>query len=62
LGIPPGNFVPAPLSFAGLVGAGLYQINIAIPSNAPLGDLVVSSGIVNGPQANSLDVYLPIGQ
>jgi len=34
-----------PVSFAGLVGAGLYQINITIPPNAPSGDLNVGAAV-----------------
>jgi uncharacterized protein (TIGR03437 family) len=33
--------LPANVSFAGLVGAGLYQINLTIPASAPAGDLPI---------------------
>ena len=33
--------LPATVSFAGLVGAGLYQINLTVPSSAPAGDLPI---------------------
>ncbi len=33
--------IPANVPFAGLVAAGLYQLNITIPANAPNGDLAI---------------------
>jgi uncharacterized protein (TIGR03437 family) len=33
--------LPAVVSFAGLVGPGLYQINMTVPSSAPSGDLPI---------------------
>jgi uncharacterized protein (TIGR03437 family) len=38
--------VPAPVQFAGVVGSGLYQINVVVPS-LPNGDQVVT-GIIGG--------------
>ncbi len=35
------SFVEAPVAFSGLVGAGLYQLNITVPQNAPTGDAIV---------------------
>jgi uncharacterized protein (TIGR03437 family) len=61
--LPNNNFVGLPISFAGLVGAGLYQINITIPQNAPLGDASLGFGInPNGPYTQGFPIYLPIGQ
>jgi uncharacterized protein (TIGR03437 family) len=33
--------LPATVSFAALVGAGLYQINLTVPASAPAGDLPI---------------------
>ena len=33
--------LPATVSFVGLVGPGLYQFNLTVPSNAPSGDLPI---------------------
>jgi uncharacterized protein (TIGR03437 family) len=33
--------LPATVSFAGLSGPGLYQINLTIPPSAPAGDLPI---------------------
>jgi uncharacterized protein (TIGR03437 family) len=35
--------LPAPVSFAGLVGVGTYQINFVVPSDAPDGDLALTA-------------------
>jgi uncharacterized protein (TIGR03437 family) len=51
--------VPVPkIDFAGLVGAGLYQINLAVPQNAASGDLPVSVS-VNGVATQS-NISIPI--
>jgi len=50
----PGNFLPAPVAFSGLIGAGLDQINITIPANAPSGDLslqAIVGAIPNNPNS-----------
>ena len=39
--------VNAPVAFAGIVEAGLYQINVTVPSNAPTGDQALVA-TVNG--------------
>jgi uncharacterized protein (TIGR03437 family) len=39
--------VPATVSFAGLSGAGLYQLNVIVPAGTPNGDAVVNS-LYNG--------------
>ena len=39
----PNSFINVPLTFAGLVAAGLYQFNITVPDNAPLGDVVIQA-------------------
>jgi uncharacterized protein (TIGR03437 family) len=39
--------IPATVSFAGLSGAGLYQFNVVVPTNAPDGDLTLLA-IYNG--------------
>jgi len=49
LGNSSGTFVPAPVAFSGLIGAGLYQINITIPQNAPSGDLLVQTNVGGSP-------------
>jgi uncharacterized protein (TIGR03437 family) len=33
--------LPATVSFAGLVGPGLYQLNLTVPASAPAGDLPI---------------------
>jgi uncharacterized protein (TIGR03437 family) len=33
--------IPATVGFAGIVGAGLYQLNVTVPTNAPDGDLAL---------------------
>ena len=33
--------LPAQVSFAGLVGPGLYQLNLTVPASAPAGDLPI---------------------
>jgi uncharacterized protein (TIGR03437 family) len=47
--------LPATVSFAGLVGPGLYQINLAIPSSAPAGDLPIVA-MYNGASTQSTAV------
>ena len=39
------GFLEAPVAFSGLVGAGLYQLNITVPANAPTGDVVVQVNV-----------------
>jgi uncharacterized protein (TIGR03437 family) len=39
--------VPATVTFAGLSGAGLYQLNVVVPASTPNGDAVVNS-LYNG--------------
>jgi uncharacterized protein (TIGR03437 family) len=47
--------LPAAVSFAGLVGPGLYQINLTVPSSAPAGDLPITV-IYNGVSTQSTAV------
>lgn len=47
--------LPATVSFAGLVGPGLYQINLTIPSSAPAGDLPILA-MYNGTSTQSTAV------
>ncbi len=44
--------VPVTVDFAGVVGAGLYQLNFKIPQNAPSGELVLAA-TSNGLQTQS---------
>ena len=55
----PTTGIGLPVSFAGLVGAGLYQINITIPTNAPFGDLVIRAFIQgqNSPDSSSQSFF-----
>ena len=50
--------VPLTVDFAGLVGAGLYQINFKIPANAGSGDLALSA-TVNGLQSQA-NIVIPM--
>jgi uncharacterized protein (TIGR03437 family) len=47
--------LPATVSFAGLVGAGLYQINLTVPTSAPAGDLAIVA-MYNGVSTQSTAV------
>jgi uncharacterized protein (TIGR03437 family) len=47
--------LPATVSFAGLVGPGLYQINLTVPASAPAGDLPIVA-IYNGSSTQSTAV------
>jgi uncharacterized protein (TIGR03437 family) len=55
-------------SFVGLVSAGLFQLNITIPQNAPTGDALLQASVGNfqagpnsgGATSNGVKVYLPI--
>ena len=51
------NNVTAQVPFAGLIGAGLYQINVVIP-NVPSGDQLLRVN-VGGPNAQS-GIYIPV--
>jgi uncharacterized protein (TIGR03437 family) len=54
LGNNQGNFIQVIPAFSGLVGAGLYQINITIPNNAPSGDLILQATVGgNGTSGNN---------
>ena len=48
--------IPAPVQFSGLAPqfTGLYQINVTVPANAPVGQqqVIVSAGGVTSPAAN----------
>jgi uncharacterized protein (TIGR03437 family) len=44
--------LPATVSFAGVIGPGLYQLNVIVPSSAPNGDLPVTASY-NGSNAPS---------
>jgi uncharacterized protein (TIGR03437 family) len=47
--------LPATVSFAGLVGPGLYQINLTVPASAPAGDLPIVA-MYNGSSTQSTAV------
>ncbi|HUB80364.1 MAG TPA: hypothetical protein VMB03_16285 [Bryobacteraceae bacterium] len=47
--------LPATVSFAGLIGPGLYQINLTVPSSAPSGDLPIVA-MYNGASTQSTAV------
>jgi uncharacterized protein (TIGR03437 family) len=47
--------LPATVSFAGLVGPGLYQINLTVPASAPAGDLPILA-LYNGASTQSTAV------
>jgi uncharacterized protein (TIGR03437 family) len=53
------NNVPVPLGFAGLSGAGLYQINLIVPAGLGLGDVPLALS-VGGAHAQS-GVVLSVG-
>jgi uncharacterized protein (TIGR03437 family) len=49
--------------YTGLVGLGLYQINITIPDGAPTGDVLLSGEIVTGSEVFvPSPVLIPIGE
>lgn len=61
----PTTGVPLTASFVGLVSAGLYQINLTIPQNAPLGDYPIKAflqGVTNGPITQDYPTLISIGQ
>jgi uncharacterized protein (TIGR03437 family) len=59
----PNSGIGIPFSFAGLVGAGLFQINITIPPTAPIGDDYIQVFIQpNGPSTQQYPTYIPISQ
>jgi uncharacterized protein (TIGR03437 family) len=47
--------LPAQVTFAGLVGPGLYQLNVIVPTNAPAGDLPILA-MYNGSSTQSTAV------
>jgi uncharacterized protein (TIGR03437 family) len=47
--------LPATVSFAGLVGPGLYQLNLTVPASAPSGDLSIIA-MYNGASTQSTAV------
>jgi uncharacterized protein (TIGR03437 family) len=49
---------PVTVDFAGLVGAGLYQLNFKIPANAGSGDLALQA-TVNGAQSQA-NIVIPV--
>lgn len=51
--------VNAPVQFAGLIGAGLYQVNLQVP-NVPLGDQAIV--ITVGGRQSATDVFVPVSQ
>lgn len=60
-----GNGIQPTVMFAGIVGAGLYQINFSVPQNAPTGDLIVQAIVGatmnnQGVATSSLNVFLPV--
>lgn len=59
LGTNVSGFVEAPVAFSGLVGAGLYQLNITVPQNAPSGDVAVqvTVQIPNGTEGSQTSRY-----
>jgi uncharacterized protein (TIGR03437 family) len=50
--------VPVAIDFAGIVGAGLYQLNFRIPANAGSGDLSLQA-LVNGAQSQA-NIMIPV--
>jgi uncharacterized protein (TIGR03437 family) len=46
--------VPATVGYAGLIGAGLYQINVTVPLSAPDGDLTLSATFNGGSTQNAV--------
>jgi uncharacterized protein (TIGR03437 family) len=50
--------VPVTVDFAGIVGAGLYQLNFKIPANAGSGDQVLQ-GTSNGAQTQA-NIVIPV--
>ena len=66
LGVPGGNGVPAQVLYSGETGAGLYQINLTIPNNAPVGDLSVVAVVGppgnpnNAGTSNTVSVLIPV--
>jgi len=50
--------VPITVDFAGIVGAGLYQLNFKIPANAGSGDLALQA-MVNGVQTQA-NIVIPV--
>jgi uncharacterized protein (TIGR03437 family) len=49
-----GTSVQVPVSFAGVISAGLYQINITLPTNMPTGDYAVAALV--GPPGSPTNV------
>ncbi len=50
--------IPATVSYAGLVGAGLYQLNVVVPPAAPNGDLQVLTSVAG--QTSRSGVYVSV--
>jgi uncharacterized protein (TIGR03437 family) len=51
---------PAPVLFAGMVYAGVFQVNIQVPANVPAGDQAVILSIAGQPSQQN--VFLTFGQ
>lgn len=51
---------PASVLFAGMVYAGVFQVNIQVPANVPAGNQAVTVSI--GGQASQQSVFLTFGQ